>query len=404
MKRQRNGTGTIAERPGRSGSYRGQVMVEGRRISVYGKSLEEVQAKLDEAKIRAKSGQPPRDGLLTVARYVESWIANTPGKRIAPMTKLRYEQILRKHVTPVIGHLKLASLQPEDVDRVLKRMRDPRPGRPDGYHGTTIVHVHATMQRVLRDAKRARKITENVATAEWIDVEHPARREQMPILPADRQKLLNAVKDDRLGPLYLLAFMTGARLGELCGLRWADVDFDAGLIRIEQTVGRVGRETMFKGPKNDASIRTVSMNGPIRAVLIDQRRRQEWGLTGDASKGLGHPHHKDDPAFSCFGFMGSHAHGPLAFTSLSGGPLQGSYVTMHLQKILAAAGLPRIRFHDARHSFVSWAAAEGVDVDTISKIVGHSSTAVTRNVYLTIFQERKVAAMDKLADLFDGIG
>ena len=235
---------------------------------------------------------------------------------------------------------------------------------------------------MLRDALRDGKVTRNVATSDFVDTPTPAPRPQTVILPADRQKLLDAVREDRLGPLYVVAFATGARLGELTGLRWRDVEWDGGSsghgqVQIVQTVGRVGRETVFGKPKNDSSSRTFPMNATIRAALLDQKRRQEWGLTGDPPKALG-------------------GHGPLVFTATDGGPLTGSYVTQHLQKLLAGAGLPRIRFHDARHSFVSWAADAGIDVDTISKLVGHSSTAVTRSVYLHVFEEKKADAVAAL--------
>lgn len=149
------------------------------------------------------------------------------------------------------------------------------------------------------------------------------------------------------------------------------------------TVGRVGRETVFGKPKNASEARTFPMNATIRATLLDQRRRQEWGLTGDPPAGLG---------------------SGLVFTNLSGGPLSGTYVTQHLQKIMAAAGLPRICFHDARRSFVSLAHDAGVDIETISKLVGHSSTAVTRSVYLLVFEEKKREAVERLDGLFGEAG
>jgi integrase len=82
-------------------------------------------------------------------------------------------------------------------------------------------------------------------------------------------------------------------------------------------------------------------------------------------------------------------------------PLTGTYVTQHLQKLLAAAGLPRIRFHDARHSFVSWAHEAGIDIPTISKLVGHSSTRVTEQIYLHVFEQKKRDAVEKLDALYE---
>jgi integrase len=386
-KRQRNGNGSITERKGHPGSpFQGRIYVNGRRVSVYGRTQAEVQAKIEREKLRGKGGLPATDERLTLAKYVEAWLQRPPGKPIKPRTKLRYEQLLRLHVVPVIGSRKLSTLQPEDVERVFDRMRTPRHGRSNGFHPTTIVHARAALQRVLRDALRANKVSRNVASRAWIDLEAPEPRRQTVISPDDRQKLLAVIAEDRLAPLYIIAFATGARLGEICGLRWRDVEWQGGptgqgQIRIEQTVGRVGTETFFGKPKNSSSARIFPMNATIRAALLDQKRRQEWGLTGDAPLGLG-------------------GHGPLVFTSTTGGPLTGSYVTQHLQKLLAAGGLPRIRFHDARHSFVSWAADAGIDVDTISKLVGHSSTAVTRKVYLHVFERKKADAVEKLDALF----
>jgi integrase len=370
----------ITKRDGRPGSpYQGRIYVNGRRISVYGKTVTEVRSKLDAERNRGKDGLPTTDARLTLGAFVAGWLAKPPGKPIRERTRLRYEQLLRLHVVPVIGGRKLAHLQPEDVERVLDRMRAPRPGRPDGLHPRTLVHARAALQRVLRDAVRAGKLTRNVATSQFVDVETPDPRPMTIIAPPDRQKLLDTVRDDRLGPLYVIAFATGARLGEICGLRWIDVDFEAGELHFVQSVGRVGRETVIGKPKNASSSRIFPMNGTIRAAMLDQKRRQEWGMTGDRPTGLG---------------VG------LAFTNTTGGPLTGTYVTQHLQKLLKTAGLPRIRFHDARHSFVSWAHDRGVDLQTISKLVGHSSTSVTEHVYLHVFEQKKRDAVAKLDDLY----
>lgn len=199
--------------------------------------------------------------------------------------------------------------------------------------------------------------------------------------------ILAAVEDDRLAPVYQFAIATGARLGEILGLRWSDVG--AEWIHFEQTVGEEAGRDLWGTTKNASSTRAFPLTDGVRSVLAEQKRRQDLGLTGEPPKLLN---------------VDGVAHGLLVFTNTTGGPLSPSFVTHTFQRLLAAAGLPRLRLHDMRHAFVSTLADEGVPIEVISGLIGHSSTAVTRSTYLHLFDTAKLPAASVLDRFFAKTG
>jgi integrase len=381
-KRHRNGTGSISERDGRPGSpWQGQISVDGRRISVYGRTAAEVQAKLDAAKVRAKAGLLPTDARLTVAKYLDRWLDRD--RDVRERTIARYRSLVRIHVLPVIGSRKLSELQPDDVRRVLAKMK------ATGLSPTTRSHVRAVLRLALRDAVRDGLLSRNVASRDYVSAPAPNRPKPKALRDDEIRAILAAVEGDRLGPVYAFAMATGARLGEILGLRWRDVDRERGELRFTQTVGRLDNRDLWGATKNASSDRTFPLTAGVRSALTTQKAMQDAGLTGAP------------PALL---IVDGVARGPLVFTSTTGGALNPSYVTHHFQKLLTAAGIEPLRLHDVRHAFVSALYAEGVSLEEISGLVGHSSTATTRAIYLHLLPDGKLPAASKLDRFFADTG
>lgn len=156
-----------------------------------------------------------------------------------------------------------------------------------------------------------------------------ARFEQIPLSPLEARAFLDAVRGDRLEALYAVAVAIGLRQGEILGLRWSDVDLDGGTIRVSQALQRVGGRMTFVEPKSLRSRRTIPMPPTVARALRAHRARQlEERLAGG-------------PDWN--------AH-DLVFISTTGTPLDGRNLTRRFQAVLERAGLPRMRFHDARHT------------------------------------------------------
>ncbi len=232
------------------------------------------------------------------------------------------------------------------------------PGRERPVGPTTPHRIRASLRAALNGAMRQRLLNLNVAAlVELPTAERPAVRvwsgEQL-------GAFLDASADDRLAALYHVIAYLGLRRGEACGLRWADLDLDAGYARIAQQLVSVGGRVQVAPPKTARGVRTVALDPDTVAELREHRRRQvaERLLWGEAWTDTG-----------------------LVFGREDGTPLDPAYVTRRFAALTARAGLPKIRLHDVRHTSASVGLASGESMKEISERLGHSSITLTMNTY-----------------------
>jgi integrase len=195
------------------------------------------------------------------------------------------------------------------------------------------------------------------------------------------RSFLDAVQGDRLEALYTVAIALGLRQGEILGLRWIDVDFDAGTITVARALQRVGGRLMFVPPKSARSLRTVSMPTTLVAALRAHRARQLQERLA-----AGPDWNPDD----------------LVFTSSTGTPLDSRNVTRRFQAALERAGLPRMRFHDARHTCATLLLAQGVQPRVVMETLGHSQISLTMNTYAHVIPELQREAADRMEAVLAG--
>jgi integrase len=176
-----------------------------------------------------------------------------------------------------------------------------------------------------------------------------------------------------------VALAIGLRRGEALGLSWEDVNFDAGTLRVRRTLQRVDREYRLAEAKSETSHRTIALPAFALAALREHRTRQiEERLAAG-------------PEWTDWG---------LVFTTATGGPLDGSWVTRHFQKLVAEAGLPRQRFHDLRHGAASLLLAQGVHPRTVMALLGHSRVSITMELYSHVTAALQRDAADQMERLF----
>jgi integrase len=161
--------------------------------------------------------------------------------------------------------------------------------------------------------------------------------------------------------------MSGLRCGELCGLRWKDVDLDGARLSVRQTLLAVGHEVSFSEPKTDQSRRSVSLDPQTVAVLKAWRKRQL------EERPQGGPDYRESE---------------LVFTAKSGGPIHPDFVSKSFVNAVRSAGAPPVRFHDLRHSHASLLAAK-VHPKVVSERLGHSSITLTLDVYSHLIPPRR---------------
>jgi integrase len=351
---------------------------------VSGATSAEARQKLDALRDAAKRGSLPPPARLTLGEYLTDWIERDR-PNVRPSTWHGRETHVRVYLIPALGRLPLAKLTPADVDRALTvfqtsgrpvygKSRRGRPRHP--ISALTARHIRATLRRALNDALRDRLITRNAAQES-----KPPRvddREVVYLAPELVKRLLERTAGVELGPLYALAASTGLRLGELLGLSWESVDLLAGTLSVRQSLARDGNGGWdLTVPKSRRSKRTIPLPATARAALIAQRQRQ------DAAQ---------DAAGAAWQRSG------LVFTDAVGRPLNPHNVSAQFQRDREAAGVPRVRFHDLRHSAATLLLAQGVPLAVISDWLGHAGIAITMQHYAAIVPQLKheaAAAMDR---------
>ena len=295
----------------------------------------------------------------TVQQYLERWLEHTVKEDREPKTYTSYEQMVRIHIVPAIGHMQLDKLSPDHVQQMIAALR-----RKDHLSDRTVQLAYRILSVALNRAVKFGYITRNVATL--VDTPKARKRPIRPLTVEEAQRFLEAVKGHRLTPLYQVALGLGLRQGEILALRWFDVDLDK-------------RQLHIRKAKTEAGIRTLvlpqALVESLRAHwLFQQQERLVQGLNW-------------------------REHG-LVFPSEVGTPLSARNLLRQFKSALKKAGLPEtIRFHDLRHSCASFLIAKGVHPRVVMEILGHAQISITMDTYAHVLSEVQAEAVEGVADL-----
>jgi integrase len=294
----------------------------------------------------------------TVEQYFTHWLA-TIQPTVKPRTYVRYAGEVRGHLLPALGRLKLAKVTAQHLERLYADLLQPE---GQGLAPASVAHLHAVIHKALTTAHRQHLVAQNVADLVTAPSARKHRREMQVLSAEQANALLAAARGDRLEVLYLLALTTGARLGELLALRWADVDFAAGVLEIAHSLYfDAAGAWALTAPKTAKGKRRIELtDGAIRALKQHERHQKAERLAAG-------------PAWQDHGFI---------FTRANGAPLRGTHVLeRQFRPLLRRAGLPPVRFHDLRHTAATLLLADGVNVLVVSQLLGHSDISMTLGVY-----------------------
>jgi len=373
MTRRGNAEGSIYHRAdGRWEARASLGCADGRRQrrAFYGRTRQEVARKLQAAQRALADGLPLPGERRMVGDFLEVWLKDSVALKVRPRTLQRYQEIVRLHLVPALGRVRLAKLTPAHVERMMNE------ALAAGQSPQSAAHHRAVLRTALNVAMRWGLVGRNVAS-----LASPPRvpeREVRPLSRADARALLEAVKGDRLKALFTVALAVGLRQGEALGLRWQDVDLDGAALSVQRSLQRVGGQWLFLEPKTPRSRRTVPLPAPVVAALREHRARQlqERLRLGPAWEG--------------------ETWGDLVFADEAGGPLSGFHVRRRFYMLLAMAGLPPMRYHDLRHGAASLMAAQGVPMRTAMEMLGHSQISTTANIYAHVAPELTRDAADRM--------
>jgi len=311
---------------------------------------------------------------LTVAKYLERWL-EAVRPNLAPTTRRGYEGLLHHQVIPYVGAIPIFKLRPLHVQQLYARLREE--GRADGKGGLaprTLLHVHRVLSEALGQAVRWQIVARNICQA--VEAPQPRRPEMQALSPEEARRLLDVAgaENNTSGDAVILALYTGLRLGELLALRWEDVDLERGTVSVRRTLENVSGTT-FREPKTAKGRRVVPV-GPTVVERLRRRRRLQHA--------------------ECLAAARSWHDQGLVFPSADGGVLSGFALRRAFYRLLSKAGLPRVRFHDLRHTHASLLLARGVHPKVVSERLGHATIGITLDTYSHVLPGLQEEAADDL--------
>jgi integrase len=340
-----NGEGSLRPKPRKDGRWEARYHVEvggvWKRRSVFGRTKADASKALRDALTARDGGASVTSARETVGTYLDAWLKGTEST-IRPRTFVSYSQIVRDHLKPALGRTPLTRLQPQHIQRLYQELLDA------GRAPKTVRNVHVTLHRALEQAQRWRLVPTNVA--DLVDAPRQQRAEMKALNPEQARAVLVAAHGDDLEALWTVALTTGLRQGELLALRWPDVDLDHGSLRVVASLMRlVGQEPQLVEPKSRRSRRQVELSaGAVDAL---------------------HRHRASAPSI---GFV---------FARADGRPLSVTTTWKRWQAVLLRAKVPAMPFHSARHSAATLLLSRGVHPKIVSEMLGHSTVAITLDVY-----------------------
>jgi integrase len=373
-----NGEGTVYPRKNNQGKvigYRASYWVRtanGRtRRYVSGKTKTEALAALRKATADRDGGLVFDAKNLKLGRYLERWLQDSVKGTVKQTTYEGYERLARVHLVPTVGDVKLRLLTPVHI-RALYREKIA-----SGLAATSVQRIHALLHKALKEAVNDGLIPRNVTDA--VKAPRQQRKEMKTFTPEQAHAFLDAAKEDRLGALYVVAIHTGLRQGELFGLRWEDVDLEAGTLSVHRTLSGAKGGPTFTTPKNDKP-RRVRLTSQAIEALRDHRKRQL------------------EERMRFAGLWQDHG---LVFCSTVGTPLSRHNVyNRSFKPLLERAGLPRtFRFHDLRHTFATLMASCGGHSTVVQEMLGHATVNITLDLYSHVLPDMQEDAVDRLGAL-----
>lgn len=381
MAKKANGEGSIYRRKV-DGMYVGCITLDdGKRKYFYSKKRQEVHDKMQAALLEKQQGTLVTAPQQTVSQYLAYWLEHNVRDAVRPRTYERYESIVRLHIVPIMGKVKLQALTPQHINTLKsKKLKE-------GLSPTTVSAIHDMLHKALDDAVKMGLIARNVCDV----VSHTRKqhKEINPLMPEQARKLLEAVKGHPQEALFVLALATGMRRGELLGLKWQDINLDKGTLQVRRMLSRLptqmGKENgdlyVEAEPKTKSSRRNIVIAGFALEALKEHRKRQNEmkRLAGD-----------------------SWEEHDYVFCKALGQHLDPGGVLVQLKHLLEKAGLPDRRFHDLRHSAATLLLSMGVHPKVVQEILGHSVISMTMDIYSHVLPTMQRDAMDKLNQVFEG--
>jgi integrase len=309
---------------------------------------------------------------ITVAQYLEKWLSQM-ASQLSPRSHERYSEIVRKNLAPALGAVHLTKLRPTQIaDAYAKSLSGGRRNGKGGLSANTVIYMHRVLKQALGQAVKWQMIVRSPA-----DSVKPPKSERKPLQVLDVDETADLVETARGTNLFLpilLGVTTGLRRGEVAALRWRHVDLDKACLSIAESAEQTKAGVRYKPPKSGRG-RTVALSATVIEELRQHRARQAEALL------------KLGVRLSEDAFVVARADGT---------PYQPRSLTHAFELFLTRHGLPRVRLHDLRHTHATAMLKAGVHGKIVQERLGHSTIAVTLDIYSHVLQGMQESAVERV--------
>ena len=345
------------------------------RKSLYGKTRQEVSAKMTDLLNNLQKGIITNPTEMTLAEWLDFYMLEYKKQYVKPTTYNNYTVKVKNHIKPAIGHYKLKALRQDIIQKFVNSLSGK------GLAPSTVIDIFKVLSNALETAVDDGLIVRNVANR----VKLPkTTKPQITVLTQEQQNaFVEQAKVTYMGVVYIFDLCTGMRLGELLGLKWQDIDFEQNQLHIKRIIRKVKDpdnpeehwHLEFGTPKTPTSERIIPLNETAIKVLADVWEQQE------KNKEKANTAYEDND---------------LVFCTQLGRPLDPNNIRRTCYSICAKIGVSNIHPHCLRHTFATRGAENNVDVRVMQKFLGHATIKETADTYTHVLDDLKQNEILKL--------
>ncbi|MGI6225743.1 MAG: site-specific integrase [Peptococcales bacterium] len=371
-----------------------------KRVSIYGKSQAECKEKLIEALGAVQNQTFVEPNKITLSDWLDTWLKEYKQGNVRQTTYSSYEYIIRIHIKPGLGVTYLKDLRPEQVQKLYNKKT------ASGLSARTVRYIHTVLHEALEQAIKNSLVVRNVTEATVLPKQ--AKKEMRVLTPEEQKKFLEVCNEDKMGIIFKLDLATGLRRGELLGLRWKDVDLKQGVIHVRQAISRVktnydenSKESktsiICQNPKTAKGIRTI----PLMENMITELKRYKEQQRAERRE-LGLSEIYDGLVFTAYTVtkeINPETNEEVKIVEAK--PIDPRNLNRSFYELIKKAKIKKANLHCLRHTFATRCLEQGIDAKIVQELLGHSSIALTLDLYTHVMPETKKDAINKLNILFN---